>query len=103
MSPDLWNLYGLMYKSRKFEEAVCRIWKEGKISGEMHLGMGEEGIVAGILSQLIEGDALALDHRGTPPLIMRGVDVHLPAARVHGETRWAVRRNGRAHASLRAG
>jgi len=74
MSPDPWKLYGLMYKSRKFEEAVRRIWKEGKISGEMHLGMGEEGIAAGILSQLVEGDALALDHRGTPPLIMRGVD-----------------------------
>ena len=41
----------------------------------MHLGTGEEAIVAGIISQLIEGDAIALDHRGTPPLIMRGVDL----------------------------
>jgi TPP-dependent pyruvate/acetoin dehydrogenase alpha subunit len=74
MQPDLWSLYGLMYKSRVFEEAVRQIWKDGKISGEMHLGMGEEAIVAGIVSQLIEGDALALDHRGTPPMMMRGVD-----------------------------
>jgi TPP-dependent pyruvate/acetoin dehydrogenase alpha subunit len=74
MAPDLWSLYSLMYKSRAFEEAVRQIWKDGKISGEMHLGMGEEAIVAGIVSQLIEGDALALDHRGTPPMLMRGVD-----------------------------
>lgn len=74
MQPDLWSLYGLMYKSRTFEEAVRQIWKAGKISGEMHLGMGEEAIVAGIVSQLIEGDAMALDHRGTPPMLMRGVD-----------------------------
>jgi acetoin:2,6-dichlorophenolindophenol oxidoreductase subunit alpha len=74
MPPDLWSLYGLMYKSRTFEEAVRQIWKDGKISGEMHLGMGEEGIVAGIVSQLIDGDAMALDHRGTPALLMRGVD-----------------------------
>lgn len=74
MPPDLWSLYELMYKSRTFEEAVRQIWKDGKISGEMHLGMGEEGIVAGIVSQLIDGDAMALDHRGTPPLLMRGVD-----------------------------
>lgn len=74
MQPDLWSLYGLMYKSRAFEEAVRQIWKDGKISGEMHLGMGEEAIAAGIVSQLTEGDAMALDHRGTPPMLMRGVD-----------------------------
>ncbi|MGA2533028.1 MAG: thiamine pyrophosphate-dependent dehydrogenase E1 component subunit alpha [Candidatus Aminicenantales bacterium] len=74
MSADLWSLYELMFKSRTFEEAVRQIWKDGKISGEMHLGMGEEAIVAGIISQLIEGDAMALDHRGTPPMLMRGVD-----------------------------
>ncbi len=74
LSPDLWSLYGLMFKSRTFEEAVRQVWKDGKISGEMHLGLGEEAIVAGIVSQLIEGDAMALDHRGTPPMVMRGVD-----------------------------
>lgn len=74
MSPDLWYLYELMYKSRTFEEEVRRIWKDGGISGEMHLGLGEEAINAGIISQLIEGDALALEHRGTSPLLMRGVD-----------------------------
>ncbi|MEI6291047.1 MAG: thiamine pyrophosphate-dependent dehydrogenase E1 component subunit alpha [Chloroflexota bacterium] len=73
MTADLWDLYVLMYKSRIFEEAVRTAWKKGLISGEMHLGMGEEAICAGIISQLVEGDAMALDHRGTPPMIMRGV------------------------------
>lgn len=74
MQPDLWSLYALMYRSRKFEEAVRQIWKAGRISGEMHLGMGEEAIAAGLVSQLREGDAMALDHRGTPPILMRGAD-----------------------------
>jgi len=74
MPPDLWQLYALMHKSRRFEEAVTRLWNEGLISGEMHLGTGEEAIAAGIVSQLRPGDAMALDHRGTPPLLMRGVD-----------------------------
>ena len=74
MSPDLWTLYGLMYASRTFEGVVRQIWKDGRISGEMHLGMGEEAIIAGIVSHLIDGDALALDHRGTPPMLMRGID-----------------------------
>ena len=73
MAPDAWMLYGLMYKSRVFEEAVRQIWQAGRISGEMHLGLGEEAIAAGIIPQLVEGDALALDHRGTPAMLMRGV------------------------------
>ncbi len=74
MKPDLWTLYSLILKSRIFEEAVTQLWNEGKISGEMHLGIGEEAIVAGVVDHMQDGDAMALDHRGTPPLLMRGVD-----------------------------
>jgi len=74
MKPDLWSLYRQMFRSRLFEEAVIKMWDEGLISGEMHLGIGEEAIVAGIVDQMIEGDAMALDHRGTPPLLMREID-----------------------------
>lgn len=74
MQPDLWPLYERMLHSRLFEQAVAEIWQQGLISGEMHLGLGEEAIAAGVVSHLIEGDALALDHRGTPPLLMRGID-----------------------------
>ncbi|MHA2182643.1 MAG: thiamine pyrophosphate-dependent enzyme, partial [Promethearchaeota archaeon] len=71
---DLWKLYRMMLRSRLFEESVTELWEKGKISGEMHLGTGEEAIIAGVISQLEEGDAIAIDHRGTPPLIMRGID-----------------------------
>jgi acetoin:2,6-dichlorophenolindophenol oxidoreductase subunit alpha len=77
MSADIWALYRLMLKSRLFEEAAAGLWHAGLISGEMHLGTGEEAVAAGVVSHLRDGDAMALDHRGTPPLIMRGVD---PAA-----------------------
>lgn len=63
-----------MLKSRLYEEMVTRLWKEGLISGEMHLGTGEEAINAGVVSQLTEGDSIALDHRGTSPMLMRGID-----------------------------
>ncbi len=77
MQPDLWLLYEHMHRSRLFEEAVARIWLDGRISGEMHLSIGEEAIVAGTVLQLQEGDAMALDHRGTSPMVMRGVDLLL--------------------------
>jgi pyruvate dehydrogenase E1 component alpha subunit len=71
---EIWHLYREMLRSRLFEEAVMDLWEKGKISGEMHLGTGEEAIIAGVVSQLEEGDAIAVDHRGTPPFIMRGID-----------------------------
>lgn len=77
MKPDSWLLYRLMLRARIFEEAVRSLWLQGLISGEMHLGMGEEGIVAGVTAHLEPADAQALDHRGTPPLVMIGVDLEL--------------------------
>jgi hypothetical protein len=71
---DLWSLYALMAKSRRFEEAVTQLWEDGLISGEMHLGTGEEAIIAGVVSQLRPGDAMAVDHRGSAAFLMRGVD-----------------------------
>lgn len=75
MGADVWHLYRQMLRSRLFEERVKELWKKGLISGEMHLGMGEEAIAAGIVSLLQDGDAMALDHRGTAPLVVRGVDL----------------------------
>jgi TPP-dependent pyruvate/acetoin dehydrogenase alpha subunit len=74
MTPNVWSLYALMLKSRLFEEAIARLWHDGLISGEMHLGPGEEAIIAGIVDHLREDDAMALDHRGSSALLMRGVD-----------------------------
>lgn len=71
---NLWSLYLLMKKSRQFEEAVAQLWEGGLISGEMHLGTGEEAIIAGVVSQLRPGDAMAVDHRSSGAFLMRGVD-----------------------------
>ncbi len=48
---EIWQLYRNMLRSHLFEKAIMDLWEEGKISGEMHLGIGEEAIVAGVVSQ----------------------------------------------------
>jgi len=85
VEPDGVALYSQMLKSRRFEEAVTALWREGHISAEMHLNIGEEGIIAGVVDHLSEGDAMALDHRGTAPLVMRGVDLVLLIKELMGE------------------
>jgi len=73
-----------MLRCRRFEEAVAQLWRDGLISGEMHLGTGEEAIIAGIVPQLRADGALALDHRGTAALLLRGVDPALILAELLG-------------------
>jgi TPP-dependent pyruvate/acetoin dehydrogenase alpha subunit len=77
MKPDLWELYRQMLRSRLFEQAVITLWEKGKISGEMHMGIGEEGISAGIVTQLDKEDAIALDHRGTSQFVMRDAQLSI--------------------------
>ncbi len=75
MKPDLEDLYRRMARARFCEEALADLWERGLISGEMHLGVGEEAVAAGVVAHLVEGDAMALDHRSTPPLVARGIDL----------------------------
>lgn len=75
MEPDTPALYRQMLICRRVEEAIADLWRRGRISGEMHLGIGEEGINVGVLDHLGAGDAVSLDHRGTAGMILRGVDI----------------------------
>ncbi|MBW2529321.1 MAG: thiamine pyrophosphate-dependent dehydrogenase E1 component subunit alpha [Deltaproteobacteria bacterium] len=70
---NLQNLYRHMARARAFEFAVEDLWNQGLISGEMHLGTGEEAVAAGVVTHLRGEDGLALTHRSTPPMVVRGV------------------------------
>jgi TPP-dependent pyruvate/acetoin dehydrogenase alpha subunit len=85
-NPDPWHLYEQMLLCRTVEKEVTRLWQDGAIPGEMHLSMGEEAIVVGIVDQLVDGDALAMDHRGTAPMLVRGVNPALLLKEFMGRT-----------------
>ncbi len=70
---DALDLYRHMARARAFEVAQAGLWYQGHISGEMHLGTGEEAVAAGVATLLRRGDAVALDHRPTPVLTILGV------------------------------
>lgn len=70
---DLAHLYRQMARARAYELAVEDLWNRGLVSGEMHLGTGEEAIAAGVVTHLEDGDGLALTHRCSPALVVRGV------------------------------
>jgi pyruvate dehydrogenase E1 component alpha subunit len=70
---ELVDLYLQMARARAYEVAVDDLWRRGLISGEMHLGTGEEAVAAGVVAHMREGDGLALTHRCSPALVARGI------------------------------
>lgn len=74
-SQQLQALYLQMCRIRWTEQALALLWRRGLASGEMHLGIGEEAVVAGTVGHLDDRDAMALDYRSTPALVARGVDL----------------------------
>jgi acetoin:2,6-dichlorophenolindophenol oxidoreductase subunit alpha len=87
-------LFATMSEVRAFELASARLWELGLISGEMHLGVGEEAIFAGVMSHLRDGDAIAFDHRAGPPVVARGVDLELLVLEMLGDERGLCRGRG---------
>ncbi len=71
---DLLDLYKDMYKARAFELTLAELWRRGRVSGELHLGTGEEAVAAGVVAHVMDGDGVAVDHRSTPVFILLGVD-----------------------------
>ena len=64
-----------MCRIRHVEQAAQQLWERGLVSGELHPGVGEEAVAAGVLAHLRDGDALSLDYRSTPPLVARGIEL----------------------------
>ena len=70
---DRIGLYETMARIRATELLQNELWARGLVSGEMHSGIGEEAVAAGIAAHLAPGDAVACDHRSTGPFIAAGV------------------------------
>jgi pyruvate dehydrogenase E1 component alpha subunit len=70
----LLDLYRDMARVRAYEVAIAELWQQGQISGEMHLGTGEEAVNVGVAAHLRHDDAVALDHRNTPMMLLRGTE-----------------------------
>lgn len=90
----LW-MYENMVVSRRFEEAIEKIYLEGKtpafnmangpIPGEMHLSNGQEPVAVGVCAHLNDDDVVTATHRPHHQAIAKGVDLNRMAAEIFGK------------------
>ncbi|HID15222.1 MAG TPA: thiamine pyrophosphate-dependent dehydrogenase E1 component subunit alpha, partial [Candidatus Atribacteria bacterium] len=70
---------------RAFEEKAGELYAEGKISGFLHLSVGEEAVPTGAISVMGPKDYLTSTHRGHGELIARGGDIKRMMAELFGK------------------
>lgn len=91
---EIW-MYRHMVISRLFEEAIEKIYMEGKspafnmakgpIPGEMHLSNGQEPCAVGVCAHLNKDDVVVSTHRPHHVAIAKGVDLKRMAAEIFGK------------------
>ena len=84
-----------MLTIRFFEEAIERLFLEGRVMGTAHTCIGQEAVAVGIAAALEPRDAMTTTHRGHGHFIARGADIGRAMAELFGrETGYSRGRGG---------
>ena len=92
---DTFRAYELMLTIRYFEEAIERLFLEGRIMGTAHTCIGQEAVAVGVAAALEPRDAMTTTHRGHGHFLARGADAGRMMAEFFGrETGYSRGRGG---------
>lgn len=87
--------YSLTLTIRYFEEAIERLFLEGRIMGTAHTCIGQEVVAVGVAAALEARDAMTTTHRGHGHFLARGADAGRAMAELFGrETGYSRGRGG---------
>ncbi|MFH2132986.1 MAG: thiamine pyrophosphate-dependent dehydrogenase E1 component subunit alpha [bacterium] len=82
----LMDMVVVMMRIRRFEEKLLRLTAEAKISGFVHLYIGEEAVATGVCSLLRADDVITSTHRGHGHLIAKGGQTKLMMAELFAKS-----------------
>jgi pyruvate dehydrogenase E1 component alpha subunit len=83
-APFLLDLYRKMVEIREVEEALIRLFAEGRMPGFIHSYIGEEATAVGVCAALRSDDYITSTHRGHGHILAKGGDLRRFMAEVFG-------------------
>src|SRR5260370_1793955 len=89
------ELYRQMALCRRFEEAAARAYSQGKISGFLHLYIGQEAVAVGAISAAEPSDYIVATYREHAHYLARTRDARGAMAALYGKASGCVGRHGR--------
>jgi pyruvate dehydrogenase E1 component alpha subunit len=78
------SIFDRMLLMRHFEEAVIRLYKEGRFASHYHIYIGQEATGAAVLDALGDKDFICTTHRNHGHIIGRGCDPNRAMAEILG-------------------
>ena len=78
------HLLATMWRIRLFEEEVARLKRGDEVHGLVHLSVGQEGVAAGVCTQLRDDDAVYSGHRAHGHAIAKGAPLDRALAELMG-------------------
>src|SRR2546428_8807530 len=82
----LLDLYRQMCLSRRFEEAAAKAYSQGKISGFLHLYIGQEAVGVGAISAAEPTDYIVATYREHAHYLARTGDARAAMAELYGRS-----------------
>lgn len=83
-----------MLRIRRFEERCAQLYGETKIRGFLHLGIGQEAVVAGVMPNLRPEDKVVATYREHGHALLRGLPMAAIMAEMYGKQEGCSRGRG---------
>jgi TPP-dependent pyruvate/acetoin dehydrogenase alpha subunit len=79
------RLYRSLYRIRRLEEEVARVYPSDKIKSPVHLSIGQEAVSVGVCEALRPGDVVFGTYRGHALYLAKGGDMKQMVAELYGK------------------
>ena len=79
------KMYKSLYRIRRVEEEIARVYPSDKIKSPIHLSIGQEAIAVGVCEALREEDVIFGSYRGHAQYLAKGGDLNGMIAELYGK------------------
>src|SRR5712691_7600047 len=80
------RLYRSLYRIRRVEEEVARVYPSDKIKSPVHLSLGQEAVSVGVCEALEPRDVVFGSYRGHALYLAKGGSLRAMIAELYGKT-----------------
>jgi TPP-dependent pyruvate/acetoin dehydrogenase alpha subunit len=88
------RLYKSLYRIRRVEEEVARVYPSDRIKSPLHLSIGQEAVSVGVCEALAPGDVVFGTYRGHALYLAQGGDLKEMVAELYGRATGCTRGKG---------
>src|ERR1043166_1036991 len=88
------RLYRALYRIRRLEEEVTRVYASDKIKSPVHLSIGQEAVSVGVCEPLRSDDVVFGTYRGHALYLAKGGSLRAMVAELYGKATGCTRGNG---------